>query len=308
MLSLDTKHTTVQLLSGLIRQEIDFYLIDCESRGLSKYTIINYREELKPVLLFLESISVYQVVDIKPEHLRECFVSIAKRRNPGGINSIYRALRAFLNWWNLETETKDWKNPLTRIKPPKIHNEPIKGASLEDIKKMVSSCEEDQFGKRDKVLLLTLLDTAARASEFCQIKVKDLDIKTGNILLRICKNGKSRMVFVGKKSLRELIRYLRIANLKSEDPLFPNDRGEHLTRSGLYQLLKRRANKVGVPVPSPHDFRRACALSLLRNSIDPVSVSRILGHSDLRITLLYLAQVSDDLERAMKKGSPVDSM
>jgi len=153
-----------------------------------------------------------------------------------------------------------------------------------------------------------LLDTAARASEFCQIKAKDLDIKSGNILLRVCKNGKSRMVYVGKKTLRELIRYLRIANLKPEDPLFPNDRGEHLTRSGLYQLLKRRANKVGVPVPSPHDFRRACALSLLRNSIDPVSVSRILGHSDLRITLLYLAQVSDDLEKAMKKGSPVDSM
>jgi integrase/recombinase XerD len=308
MLSLDTKHTTVQLLSGLIRQEIDFYLIDCESRGLSKYTIINYRQELKPVLVFLESIGVYQVIDIKPEHLRECFVHIAIKRNAGGLNSIYRALRAFLNWWGLETEIKDWKNPLSRIKPPKIHNEPIKGASLEDIKKMVSSCEEDQFGKRDKVLLLTLLDTAARASEFCQIKVKDLDIKSGNILLRVCKNGKSRIVYVGKKTLRELIRYLRIANLKPEDPLFPNDRGEHLTRSGLYQLLKRRSIKAGVPIQSPHDFRRACALSLLRNSIDPISVSRILGHSDLRITLLYLAQVSDDLEKAMKKGSPVDSM
>lgn len=38
-------------------------------------------------------------------------VDLAQRRNPGGLHGIYRSLRTFVYWWQLETEPREWRNP-----------------------------------------------------------------------------------------------------------------------------------------------------------------------------------------------------
>lgn len=60
--------------------------------------------------------------------------------------------------------------------------------------------------------------------------------------------------------------------------------------------------------PGLHDFRRGSLLEMLRNKMDVVTVSRIAGHSDIRVTMRYLAQLQEDLLIAHRQASPVDNM
>ena len=59
-------------------------------------------------------------------------------------------------------------------------------------------------------------------------------------------------------------------------------------------------------IPTPHDFRRAFALIMLRNGVDIFALQKLMGHSDLQILLSYLAQTDQDIHTAHMRGSPVD--
>jgi len=72
-------------------------------------------------------------------------------------------------------------------------------------------------------------------------------------------------------------------------------------------LLRQRAELVGLKsIPTPHDFRRAFALIMLRNGVDIFALQKLLGHSDLQILRRYLAQTDEDVHTAHMRGSPVD--
>ena len=63
-----------------------------------------------------------------------------------------------------------------------------------------------------------------------------------------------------------------------------------------------------MPAQSIHSFRRGFAIASLRAGMDPVSLKRLLGNSDLSVIRRYLAQIEGDLQTAHAQASPVDSL
>jgi len=174
---------------------------------------------------------------------------------------------------------------------------------------MLKTCERRTFtGDRDRALLLSLLDTGCRASEFVALNVGDVNLHTGAVLVGAGKGGKARTTFIGAKSRRELSRYLRQSKAQANDPLWLTVQGTRLTYWGLRQIIRRRAEKAGVPVPSLHSFRRAFALYALRNGADIYSLQRLMGHSDLTVLRRYLKQTEADLQEAHRRAGPVDNL
>ena len=105
------------------------------------------------------------------------------------------------------------------------------------------------------------------------------------------------------------MRYMRHRqDVGPSTPLWVTVRGTRLTYSGLRQIVRRRATKAGVPVPSLHSFRRAFALYALRNGADIYSLQRLMGHSDLTVLRRYLKQTEADLQEAHRKAGPVDNL
>jgi integrase len=51
-------------------------------------------------------------------------------------------------------------------------------------------------------------------------------------------------------------------------------------------------------IPTPHDFRRAFALIMLRNGVDIFALQKLMGHSDLHVLRHYLAQTDADVHTA----------
>jgi len=299
---------TRQKIDGL-EMWVTAFIRDCKTRGLSPLTILFYQRELAFFTHYAFSNGITEVTQVTPDILRAwlLYLETDRNRNAGGRHASYRAMRAFLRWYETEAEPDAWVNPIRKVKPPKVTHEPIQGVPIEAVKAMCQTCGDNFTGVRDRALLLCLLDTGARAREFLALNLDDVDFVSGAVDIHKGKGGKSRTVFVGKKSRKALRAYIRLRT--DNDPaLWVTQHGGRLAIASLRQLLVRRAELAGVPVYSPHDFRRAFALSLLRAHVDIFSIQKLLGHADLSVLRLYLAQNTDDVRDAHERGSPVDGM
>jgi len=143
-----------------------------------------YRLKLGNFTDYCESQAITQIHQIDPNTLRQFLMILAENgHNPGGIHAHYRAIRTFLNWWEDEVEPEGWKNPIRKVKAPKVGVEPLEPANFQNIKAMLNTCERDTLtGTRDRAILLALMDTDARAGELVAMRLEDLDI-TGAILI-----------------------------------------------------------------------------------------------------------------------------
>ena len=144
--------------------------------------------------------------------------------------------------------------------------------------------------------------------EFVALNVADVD-KSGRTVVRHGKGGKSRVVFVGKRTRRALSRYLRLRGECSPDaPLWADGSGMRLAADRLRGILRQRAEAAGVDAPTPHSFRRAFALTCLRQGMDIYSLQRLMGHADLTVLRRYLDQTQGDLRETHRRAGPVDNL
>ena len=207
MFSTDFHEQTIMSYAqgGYLGISVESFLIDRQAAGLSRHTLKFYRQFLTPFPHRLQR----QLPDAYPGRLRRTFCVVtssasAETHNPGGVHAAYRTLRAFFRWlMNEEVMPPAWKNPMLKVKPPKVVIEPLEPISIEDVKALISICQSGTFtGNRDRSIFLFLLDTGVRAQELCNTNIQDADLNTGAVMIRHGKGGKTRMVFVGRKTRR----------------------------------------------------------------------------------------------------------
>ena len=309
-LSKNHDQTILEISQGdYINTTADSFLIDRQARELSKHTIRFYREFLRPFIEYCSANSLGFIREITPDFLRRYFLAFGEKHNPGGVHGAYRTLRAFFQWLvKEEIMAPEWKNPMLKVKAPKVVLDPLEPISLEDVRALINTCQRGDFiGERDRAIFLFLLDTGARARELCNMNFKEIDLNTGAVMIRYGKGGKTRMVFIGRKTRRAMRAYLRMRNDQSP-AAFISKYEERLTYDGLRQLLERRAKRAKLSSkPKLHSFRRAFALNMLRSGVDIFVLQRLMGHADLQVLRRYLAQNDEDNQLAHMRGSPVDN-
>ena len=285
----------------------DVFLHACHSRNLAAGTIEFYRKKLKVFFQFCSDLAITNISQITPDTIRQFLIFLEERKHkPAGIHCYYRSVKTFLKWYEREVEPVDWHNPIHKVKPPIVPLEPLDPVSIETIQALMETCNRGSLlDARDRAALLVLLDTGIRLTEFLSLNREDVDQITGAILIRSGKGRKPRNVYLGEKSRHILRRYVK--QRKDHNPaLWVSRSGERLTETGLRMLLRRRSATAGVPVPSPHDFRRAFALERWRAGVDILTLSKLMGHTSLQVLNRYLKQIGEDLEQAAKQTSPVD--
>lgn len=287
---------------------LDAFLIDRQSLNVTSGTMRFYHDKIKLLVDYAKSREIACVSDFTPTNIREYLIALSANHNPGGVHMAYRCLKTFLNWFGREAEPANWSNPIRNIKAPKLNVKPLDPVDFATIEKLIKVCDKSQYhGARDYAIFLCLLDTGIRASEFCALNVNDVDVISGDVLIRNGKGGKPRLVVIGKRARKALRLYLRFRH--DDDPaLWVSDDGCRLTYWGLNLILKRRSKLAHVKKPGLHDFRRAFALSCLRSGMDVYSLQKLMGHADLSVLHRYLAQNDEDLRIAHHKFSPVDRL
>jgi integrase/recombinase XerD len=297
-------HRTLEFaLGGNLGISIESFLIDRKAEGLTRSSIEFYTIRLRQFLTYCDSQAVKLIDEISPDFLRRYILIYSESHNPGGVHASYRTLRAFFNWLEFEEVLPpDWRNPIKKVKAPRVDLPPLDPISLEDVSLLLACSDE-----RDKAVFLFLLDTGVRANELCSINLEDMNLGDGSVVVRKGKGRKPRVVFIGRKTRRAIRAYFRTRHDNSA-ALFATKDGDRLNYMGLREILRRRSRDAGIIGATLHGFRRAFALGMLRNGADVFALQRLMGHSDLSVLRRYLAQTDDDTRLAHEKGSPVDSL
>ena len=213
------------------------------------------------------------------------------RLNAGGLHAHARSLRAWTRFLLAEGIAEAIDVPMPRVGEP---HRPC--PTREDVQRLLRACKSP----RDRALVLTLADTGIRLSEAAGLSWADVDFATGALLVRAAKGRRIRTVYLGAAARRALLR-LRRLSLRNDNPIF------RLAPPGIREVLRRLSRRAGVHV-TPHMLRRFFATESLRNGLDVLSLQRLLGHSTLAMTSIYVRLATDDLAAAHARSSPGDRL
>lgn len=251
-----------------------------------------------------------------------------KPNRPGGstlplssssLENIWKATRSFFSW--AEEELNVPRPDLRLAKPPNPPPE-INPFTQEEVQELIAACENSTpsqgkrksftmrrpTGKRDKVIVLMLLDTGLRAGELSRLTVGDVQEEKVYIApWRSGKKTKSRFVFIGRSAVRALWRYLLDRDSPADqEPLFLSRWEDPLNSNSLRNMINSLGIRAGVPKAHPHRFRHTFAIQYLRNGGDVFTLKRLLGHSTLEMVQRYINLADQDAAAAHRSASPVD--
>jgi site-specific recombinase XerD len=157
---------------------------------------------------------------------------------------------------------------------------------------------------RDRLMLRLLYASGVRVSELLGLVAGDIDQPRGLLFVRGGKGEQDRYALIDPESLQRLQQYARAQP--------PGGRLFRTTRAQVHTLVVRAARELGLLEKyqalgfslSPHSFRHACASHCYQLGMDPFMVAKLLGHDDLRNTLLYIDQPQPRLEREVQRCHP----
>jgi integrase/recombinase XerD len=296
-------------------------IISRSADGVSPHTIIVYEYGVNKLIRFLNNPDISKITN---NDLQRFFIHLRQEDNlaESSIRNVWRAIRVLFTWVEKEL---DIKCPDYKIKYPKASSKHIEPFKSEDIKRLLLASEYTKgatsqnrksfsmhrpTAKRDKSIILTLLDTGLRVSELARLTISDLDLETGQITVNPYGSGlksKPRTVFIGKLSRSSLWRYLTGRNTEPADFVFTSKNNRQMDRNTIRKVLVYLGKKANIQNVYPHRFRHTFAIQYLRNGGDIYTLQRILGHSSLEMVKRYLAIAKADCEKAHRKASPVDN-
>lgn len=261
-----------------------------------------YLRVLQAFIAFCIRRGVKTVDAIDPGIIREHLLAVAERHAPSTVHRHYRTLKTWLRWYEAEAAPDGWRNPIKRVGAPRVPEQPLEPAPLEDLAALVK-----RAGVRDRAILLTLLDTGLRAGELVALDMADFDQAEGLLIVRRGKGGKTRAAPLGPRARRAVRQWLR-ARPSGGLALFCAPDGGRLGYMGLREAVRRLAARAGVRAPTLHSIRRAFALGMLRAGVDLLTLSRLMGHSGLSLLARYAKQSTGDLRAAVERASLADRL
>lgn len=176
-------------------------------------------------------------------------------------------------------------------------------------KAIVAITKKQKKPVRDWASIDIALSAGLRASEICNLKIKDLHIGKGesSIFVENGKGNKNRLVAIGdklKRHLKEFIGWKKTAGEAThpESFVFVSERAPKMTLSALQKRFKWWLKAAGLGNRySIHSARHTYGTMLYRNTKDLRMVQKQLGHSSCQVTEVYADVLSEETEKAVNE-------
>ncbi len=161
---------------------------------------------------------------------------------------------------------------------------------------------------RNWVIVNLLLNCGARAGTIREMKISDIDFDNRLIYCRHTKNKKALALPLCSQMIAILQEYLKVREQYGGEILFPDEWGKMQSKGGLSQAIQKYNRARGVNKTSTHLFRHTFAQRYIQNGGSPFILQKILGHSDIRMTLHYCNLYGNDTVRNFDELSPLETM
>jgi integrase/recombinase XerD len=266
-------------------------IIDMELRGYSPKTIKNYINHVSKFAKFYNKSPDLLDEDHIRGYLHYCITEMFL--SEGAVNYIHSSLKFFytkiLNrHWNIDK--------LPRIKG---HRKLPVVFSPQEVKDIFDATYNIKY----KAIFMTIYSAGLRISEACNLKVSDIDSKNMQIFIRRGKGKKDRYSILSKSNLEILREYWKI--YKPKEYLFSGRyRTDAISARSVQKVLEESLNKARISKHATvHTFRHSFATHLLESGTDICYIQRLLGHSKINTTTIYIHLRRMDL---LNIKSPLD--
>ena len=274
-------------------------------RGYSPDTIRRYRATIG---LLQRSAQLTQITECTEEAVRAFFYRgrMEKDWSAGTFVTYHKSLVVFFRWCVQQGHLP--ANPTDGIEVPKAAKPLPPKLGKQDAMRVLEHVQNAQYPYRfqryrNHAIVATFMFAGLRKKELLGLNVADVDIEARSIFVRRGKGAKDRLVPMSATLAGILRRYLddRQRVMKTCPSFFASlNRDKGLTETGLKRLLKRIQEGTGLKVTS-HRLRHTFATLMLEGGCDIFSLSRMMGHSDIKTTTIYLAATAEHLRAQMAK-------
>lgn len=288
-------------LGTLLQTFLERYLpID---RNLSPNTILSYRDGL---LLFIhfaaralgKDADRIRIEQIDVSLVRRYLEWLAKSRHCKArtVNQRLASLKAFLVYVaSVAPEHLDRCRVIREIRARRVAHEEPRFLESEEVNALFQASASTRSAMRDRALLALLYNSGARVQEVVNLNVGDLVMEAPPRVRLVGKGRKERTCPLWGSTVRNLRQMLAQRSAATVTaPLFLNQRGSRITRSGVAYVLTTLARKAKLARGGravrvgPHVIRHTTAMHLLRSGVDMVVIAAWLGHADVSTTHGYV--------------------
>jgi integrase/recombinase XerD len=304
----DNKQKSDEREDPLVRNFLDYLKVE---KGLTPLTVGAYKSDLIQFAEFLAArrrdLDKATREDIRG-FMSQLFANGVKDRS---VARKLSTLRHFYKYLLLDRIIK--QDPTLEIDSPKQWQVLPKSLATSEIDSMLDAAGQAGDSKisaalaqRDQTMLEVFYAGGLRVSEIINVKLEDLKLELGHILVR-GKGDKERIVPIGKAAQERISAYLadgREALLKGKisSLLFVRRGGGRMTRQWVWQMVKD-ASASGRHA-SPHMLRHSCATHMVENGADLRTVQTILGHADISTSQIYTHVALEGLKKVYRNFHP----
>lgn len=271
-------------------------------------TIYDYNKELIRFFDFLSSRNILNINLISTRTVRQYFYYAKEKRGLGSstISKIIAIVKSFFNY--LEEEDITVKNPTRKIKvPKKINNIPsvMSKYEVDSVIRSVdfapSRCRKNAV--RDKLVLSLLYYTGIRRNELLNLNWTDLNLSKSTMIIMSGKGGKDRLIPLHKAVTKLLDKYLEQRLPLKTEALIVGEQGRRMYKCSFTNLLKMYLAISGLKKKgyTAHSFRHSFATHLVEAGVDLFKVQKLLGHSSLDTTKIYINFNSSQMAKAIER-------
>ena len=174
---------------------------------------------------------------------------------------------------------------------------------IESMLKGMGGCSKVEI--RNYAMVLLAVRLGMRASDICDLRLKDIDWRKSEIAFTSKKTGKYTALPLTAEIGNAIIRYLKEARPEDANPhLFLRYQKPHqeLQPGVMHIMVTTAMRNAGVIIPhgrrhGPHALRASLASSMLRNNTPLPVISETLSHSSTDTTRIYLKVDFENLRR-----------
>ncbi|MDC7295448.1 MULTISPECIES: tyrosine-type recombinase/integrase [unclassified Butyrivibrio] len=261
----------------------------------SENTLISYKRDLLRMAEFMGENGISEASDVTVDKLSAYAASLREEHfAASSITRHYTSIKTFFRYLVENGNIND--NPSETLKAPRIEKSEPRILSTVEIEELFSQkFKDDAKGKRDKAILELLYATGLKSSEITDLRLENIDLSIS--CLRLGDENSSRLIPYGRKAKEALSDYLTGARNEllgentDDDTVFLNCSGTHMSRQGLWKLIKTYVKKAGIKQDiTPFSLRHSFAVHLVENGADLDSVQEMMGFADVNTISKYLSK------------------
>ena len=243
-------------------------------------TTAAYQRCLKPIFKYLKDHKIFKSNQITNDVINEYILHRKPFVKNETINKEVSGIRTMLNLMIKNKYIDNVNFEFTKLKTEKPVIPQIK---KDDLNKIISYMNTSKITDKNKLIFFLMLTTGVRTNELLHIKNKNINIEEMTIYLDFTKTGHPRYIYI-IPSIKDLL--LKVMN--NNEYLFTDENNIQMTSNGIKMFFKHLRDDIKIDVLSPHKLRHYYATNLYEKSLDIYLVSKLLGHTNIKTTQIYL--------------------